>query len=69
MKYSIEDINVGDEVYFDSTKIQSNYDLYWVVKEKIGDKLIIELKEMGKDEKWTINVSEVRQMISTKRDK
>lgn len=29
MKYKFEDINIGDEVYFESTNLQSNFDLYW----------------------------------------
>lgn len=60
MKYKIEDINIGDEVIFDSTRSQSNKDLYWTVIRKSGTRLVIELKEMGFDENWTIEINEVR---------
>ena len=59
MKYKIEDINIGDEVIFKSTSAQSNHDLYWKVIGKNEKQLMIELKEMGHDENWTINISEV----------
>ncbi len=38
-KYKIEDINIGDEVYFDSLPSQNNYDLYWKVNGKRGNGL------------------------------
>jgi hypothetical protein len=65
-KYKIEDINIGDEVYFDSIQGQSNHDLYWKVihimeKEK---QLIVQLDEMGhSDLRWTVDISEVRQHL------
>lgn len=62
MKYKFEDINIGDEVYFNSTKLQSNHDLYWKVIHKIEhtQELVVQLDEMGyKDERWTIKINEV----------
>ena len=63
MKYKLEDINIGDKVYFESTKLQSNYDLYWEVIGKYEQQqdLIVRLNEMGyTDERWTININEVK---------
>lgn len=65
-KYKIEDIEVGDEVYFDSTPGQSNHDLYWKVISKLEneERLIVQLDEMGhSDLRWTVNIDEVRQHI------
>jgi len=66
MKYKMEDINIGDQVYFDSTPMQTNHDLYWTVINKLDlqKQLIVQLDEMGyKDERWTIDLHEVRQHI------
>ena len=67
-KYKIEDINIGDEVYFDSTQVQSNHDLYWKVIHKTENEkqLIVQLDEMGhKDLRWTVDIAEVRQHLKT----
>ena len=67
MKYNFEDINRGDEVYFNSTTLQNNYDLYWTVINKIEltKQLIIQLNTMGhSDLRWTINVDEIRQHLA-----
>jgi len=66
MEYKFEDINIGDEVYFNSSNSQSNHDLYWKVIDKIesANKLIVRLDEMGhNDLRWTIDIKEVRQLI------
>ena len=66
MEYKFEDINIGDEVYFNSSNSQSNHDLYWKVIDKIesANKLIVRLDEMGhNDLRWTIDIKEVRQHI------
>lgn len=63
MNYKIEDIEIGDEVFFES-KTQSNHDLYWKVIDKMDkeQKLIVRLDEMGhKDLRWTVDIKEVRQ--------
>lgn len=57
--YKIEDINIGDEVIFYSTKLQSNHDLYWKVRGKMGDQIMIELLEAGFEEYWTISIKDV----------
>lgn len=62
----MDDISIGDQVYFDSTRMQSNHDLYWTVINKLENQkqLIVQLDEMGyKDERWTIDIHEVRQHI------
>lgn len=59
MKYNIDDINVGDEVIFYSTKFQSNYDEYWTVIGKDRNQVMIELKKFGFDENWTIDIKEI----------
>jgi hypothetical protein len=63
MKYSMKDISVGDEVYFDSTPSQSNHGLYWTVLQKLEkeERLIVQLDEMGhSDVRWTIKITEVQ---------
>jgi hypothetical protein len=62
MEHKFEDINIGDEVIFNSTPSQSNHDLYWTVIEKIEQtkQLIIQLDTMGhKDLRWTLNMKDV----------
>ncbi|MAO18348.1 MAG: hypothetical protein CMH44_15995 [Muricauda sp.] len=64
-RYKIEDINIGDEVYFDdaySGKIltQSNFDEYWTVHGINNDQLLVNLRE---EHYWSLDVSEVRQYI------
>ena len=64
-KYKIEDIDIGDEIYFDSVYsgkllTQTNYDEYWTVHGKDKDRLLVNLKE---EHYWTVKTSEVRQHI------
>lgn len=62
-RFKIENIEIGDGIYFDSTPAQSNYDLYWKVIDKLEkqNQLIVQLDEMGfNDLRWTVDVSEVR---------
>lgn len=67
-RYDINDIHVGDEVIFYSTKLQSNHDEYWTVTGKSGNQIMIELKKFSFKENWTIDISEVVGHISlTKR--
>lgn len=63
MIHQFEDINIGDEVLFYSTQLQSNHDLYWKVIDKLEKekKLIVQLDEMGyKDLRWVIDIKEVQ---------
>jgi hypothetical protein len=63
MIYKFEDINIGDLVYFNSSKLQSNYDLFWKVLEKLeySKELVVQLDEMGfKDIKWIIKIEEIQ---------
>ena len=57
--YKIEDINIGDEVIFESTNSQSNHDLYWKVTAKEGNRIKIKLTEMGFDDYWAIQIDDV----------
>jgi hypothetical protein len=62
MDYKFEDINIGDEVIFNSTPSQSNHDLYWTVIEKVEQtkELIIQLDTMVyKDLRWILNMKDV----------
>lgn len=62
-RYEMKEINVGDDVYFDSTPAQSNHDLYWKVLDKLEkqNQLIVQLNDGGfKDLRWTIDIAEVR---------
>jgi len=64
-KYKIEDIEIGDEIYFDSVYsgkllTQSNFDEYWLVHGKNKNQLLVNLKE---DHYWSVDVADVRQMI------
>ena len=65
MKHDIENINIGDEVIFNSTNLQSNYDKYWTVIGKSGNQIMIELKKGGFDKNWTIDITEVLYVIPT----
>ena len=51
MKYKIEDINIGDEIYFDDVYsgkylTQSNYDEYWTVHGKKENQLLVNLRNV-----------------------
>jgi len=72
MKYKFEEINIGDEIYFNSTPSQSNHDLYWKVISKIehSKHLVLQLDEMGHhNERWLITVEEIRQLLPTGKKK
>jgi len=63
MAYKYEDIGIGEQVYFDD-KSQSNHDLYWTVIEKSANRLlIIELKEMGYDERYAVTADQIRSKL------
>mgnify|MGYP000173907289 CR=1 FL=1 len=68
--YKIEDIEIGDEVVFYSTKLQSNYDEYWTVRGKNKNQIMIELLKNGIEAYWTIDLNEVKGHIPlSKREK
>ncbi|PCJ24177.1 MAG: hypothetical protein COA97_10370 [Flavobacteriales bacterium] len=63
MKFHFENINIGDEVYFESSSLQNNHDLYWKVIHKYeqSKEFVVQLNEMGvQDERWTIKLDEVK---------
>ena len=60
MKYSPEDIKIGDEVTFLSTNSQqSDFDEFWTVHGKDGDRLLIHLNHIGQKHYWEISISEI----------
>ena len=56
--YKIDDIDVGDGVYF-RLDHQTNYDLYWTVTSKFDSTLEIEINEMGANDKIFLNIKDV----------
>ncbi|MEO6547670.1 MAG: hypothetical protein ABIN94_06705 [Ferruginibacter sp.] len=58
-KFSMDEIHIGDEVLFeDAHPVQHN--VFWRVVNKISNnKLIVEIKEMGYAEKYTIFLKDV----------
>lgn len=65
MRYKMEEILVGDEVYFESTKLQSNHDEYWPVVGKSGNEIYVEFKKFGHHDNWTVKIDEVLYMTPT----
>jgi hypothetical protein len=63
MRYTAEQINVGDQVVFTSTQRLSNHDLFWKVVDKKGTKLKIELKKYIWNEDSTIDITEVQGVL------
>ena len=63
MGYTAKQINVGDQVIFNSTQGLSNHDLFWNVVEKKGSKLIIELKKYIWNEDSMIDITEVKGVL------
>ena len=67
MTYKFEDINIGDLVYFNSTKLQSKNDLFWKVLEKLeySKELVVQLDEMGhKDVRWIIKIEDIQHLLN-----
>ena len=63
-KYKMEDIKVDDEVYFDSTHLQHNFDKYWKVTGFPSKTSIsLYLDEYNGPHYWTVEVSEIRSVI------
>ncbi|MBC7391109.1 MAG: hypothetical protein H7329_18025 [Opitutaceae bacterium] len=63
MGYTAKQINVGDQVFFNSTQRLSNHDLFWKVVEKKGSKLVIELKKYIWNEDSMIDITEVKGVL------
>lgn len=66
MRYTAEQINVGDHVAFEDSPQKSNRDLFWKVVDKSGTKLVVELKKYIWDESWTIDVKEVKGVLKVR---
>lgn len=58
-KFTMDEIHVGDEVLFkDAHHIQHN--IFWRVINKLSNnRLIVEIKEMGYAEEYTVSVQDV----------
>ena len=57
--YKIDEINIGDDVLIND-KHQSHHNLFWRVINKISkNRLIVEIKDMGYAEKYTISIKDV----------
>ncbi len=55
-QFSIDEIQIGDEILFDGVE----HNLLWRVINKISNnRLIVEIKEMGYAERFTIAVTDV----------
>jgi hypothetical protein len=58
-RYKIEDIIIGDSIYFQN-ETQSNHDLYWKVEEKLnGNFISVRVNEMGVNSRAIINVIDI----------
>ena len=58
-RYKIEDISVGDEVYFYSKETQSNFDRDWEVTYISGKWLYVKLEIVQNIEATIITIDEV----------
>jgi hypothetical protein len=59
-KYSMDEINIGDGVYFE-LKFVSNYDLYWTVKSKLDNHTLeLTIDEMGAKDHRFIDIKYVK---------
>lgn len=58
-KFTIDEIHVGDEILFnDVHAVQHN--LFWRVVNKLSNnRLIVEIREMGYAERFTVSVNDV----------
>lgn len=62
---NLEDIEIGDEIYFDDVYTgklltQSNFDEYWKVHGKNGSMILVHYK----DYYWSVDIKYVRSHIS-----
>ncbi len=58
-RFTLDDIIVGDSVYFEIPHIP-NYDLYWNVISKSDKLLGVEVSEMGANDRIYINAEDVK---------
>jgi hypothetical protein len=57
--YTMNDVNIGDGVFFKLSH-QPNHDLYWKVIEKIEpDQLLVKIDEMGVKDEFYLNIIDV----------
>ncbi|RZF57882.1 hypothetical protein [Sphingobacterium corticibacterium] len=59
MKYNINDIKIGDELFFDRKGID-NHDLYWKVVGFHKEMIKIEIAAMGFQENLYIDVTDIK---------
>ena len=70
-KFKIEEISIGDQIYFEeiyigNTLSQSNYDEYWDVHGISENRILINLR---REHYWSVNIEEVRQLIKITKEK
>ena len=58
-KFTMDEIHIGDEILFkDANPVEHN--LFWRVVNKLSNnRLIVEIREMGYAENYTVSVSDV----------
>lgn len=56
--YKIEDIKVGDKVFFRNNYIE-NFDLYWTVIGKNGNTLLLKINEMGCNSECSVKIGDI----------
>lgn len=61
-KINIDELKIGDEVYFENGVIE-NHKLYWVVVDKKRNNLEIEIDEMGAKDRLWISIDDVKRVI------
>jgi len=64
-KYSVDDIQIGDLIYFDDSPLQSNYDEYWEVNEvnQLTGEVSVKLNYLFEDRISKIHCSDIRQLL------
>ena len=71
-KYTIYEVQIGDEVYFDSTDLQHNQNEYWIVKDVFPEKNEIYISTppgVVHAESITIDIAEIRARLPKRKNK
>jgi len=70
VKYTIDEISIGDEITFRSDNPEQNdFDEYWTVHGKENENLLIHLEHCGQKYYWLVNIKDVITRISMKNNK
>jgi hypothetical protein len=57
-KFTIDQINIGESVYFENEHIE-NFDLYWKVIGKLENHLHLKINEMGANDTRFIDIKDI----------